>query len=933
MEIPRDRLYAWCSSSEQAGDDPLQPQQSLAVVVDALGLPTSADESNDDALRDFAAALMALVRRETQPFVGAGPAGAPPAKTLSADGISRLGAPTPTPQTPPRSPPVVAPVPYEDAFPALGMGLAAPKAQPKAKKRVRATLLSVPSGSSGGGNIASLPSGEALDASRPAAPKTTLSNPAFKPLAPPAPASLVKTIELPPSHTQLSPSRARAIPAEHATPPRPSHKAHASPSTPPTLPAPPGIPMRSPTLTSAYSLTGGLSSPTGANPRSPQMSPFSASALPVLDSDTAQDLDALECSSHASALRGLAFLHGRLVLDHLAPPAELAFLASLLRIGPKNIFYRAATDASAAATDTTAQSKSADEHAPAPALNFFACRTDCAAFAAMALAAALPLVRYLDSGVAAMLWADPVLRRMAPRCAQTLKHCAERRHSDLAGSRLRVGAGQSDVPFVDATDSRHHFKSPLAQKLFNNREQARDAFLKLLRAHGDARRRLDGEAKLQALLAALPGEVDALLSNLMPGNGEWFGSLFARHLAHSALEAETDSDVVDAVARSNKADPAHLQRLHQRLSQRSSAAPLHTAPAVQASLQQPSQEVQQQQRNGSSTFGAPSRGHPPRSNGNVQRGPHRAPTNNGNSSSGAAAPAHLPLANVDEVAACFAQPSEAFFFDFLEMGRAARSADFVSHLHAALLDRITTQMNLWLLPAKEQDDVDDLTAQEATVADKKDSQVEAPPGERAPVRGAAAVSSLSSPIFSSPDVHQRSKYGGTGVQSESDFPNLPHSPQESSSSSARKLFGAGSSSDGPSAGSSPLPASNDGHRLDAEETVDALFTLRRLGKFLGLLAFRQHWPLSLAAMIGVPSDALNSAVAEATRVLALQTPKLNAREVLARAHSQGCLILVVNTPSSPLFLSKVYAMQETRLYHRMFSLTSFNLFPSCGLIL
>ena len=881
MEIPRDRLYSWCSSSEQAGDDPLQPQQSLAVVVDALGLPISADGSNDDALRDFAAALMALVRRETQAFVGAGPVGTIPAKVLSAEGISRLGAPTPPPQTPPRPPPMVAPVQYEDAFPALGMGAPAPKAQPKAKKRVRATLLAVSSGGSSGGNIASLPSGDTLDASRPATTGgSSMPNPSFKSTAPTAAASFGKLVDVPTSQTQLSPSRARAIPAEHATPPRPSHT-HSSPSTPPTLPAPPEMPMRSPSLTSSYSLTGGLSSPVGANPRSPQMSPFSASALPILDSDTAQDLDALECSSHASALRGLAFLHGRLVLDHLAPPAELAFLASLLRIGPKTAASRASTEAPAAATDTDAQSKSADDP-PSSAPSFFTCRTDCAAFAAMALAAALPLMRYLDSGVAALLWADPVLRRMAPRCAQTLKHCAERRHSDLSGSRLRVGAGPSDVPFVDATDSRHHFKSALAQKLFNNREQARDAFLKLLRAHGDARRRLDGEAKLQALLAALPAEVGALLSTLMPGNGEWFGSFFARQLTHSALEVETDSDVVDAVARSNKADPAHLQRLHQRLSQRSSAAPLHTTAAAAAPVMQRSSQEGQQR--GGSSFGAPSssRGHQPRSNASNQRAPHRA----SNHSASAAAPAHLPLANVDDVAACFAQPSEAFFFDFLELGGAARSADFVSHLEAALLDRVASQMDSWLSPGKQQGGDDAAAGQEATTAEKKDNQVEASPEAIEPALAASSSSSSSPSYFGSPDVHQRSKQSGGEFSS-------PYSPQESSSTSARKLFGATSSGDG---AASTLPASNDGHRLDAEETVDALFTLRRLGKFLGLLAFRQHWPLSLAAMSGGHSEALYSAVAEATRVLARQSPKLNAREILARAQSQGCLILVVNLP-------------------------------------
>lgn len=191
MELPRERLYAWCSASEQAGDDPLQPQQSLAVVLEALGLLAPADD-RDDALSDFAAALMALVRRETQPFAGLASAGALAARPLATEAVAP--APPPPPQTPPRPAAVLAPPPYEDAFPALGMS-AAPKAQPKAKKRVRATLIAAPSGSSSsGGNIASLPSGDSLAAMRPAMPaamptSASVPNPAFAAAAAPNPAS------------------------------------------------------------------------------------------------------------------------------------------------------------------------------------------------------------------------------------------------------------------------------------------------------------------------------------------------------------------------------------------------------------------------------------------------------------------------------------------------------------------------------------------------------------------------------------------------------------------------------------------------------------------------------------------------------------------------------------------------------------------------
>jgi hypothetical protein len=493
------------------------------------------------------------------------------------------------------------------------------------------------------------------------------------------------------------------------------------------------------------------------------------------------------------------------VVDHLAPLAELAFLASLLRASSSGQASPAAAAAVDAQNDPSAS--------VAPLLRFFTCSADCAAYAAIALAAALPLVRCLDSGVAALLWADPVLRRIVPSCAQQLQRCAERRLAP--SSRLRVGAGPADVPFNDATDSRHHFKSQDAQRLFNNREQARDAFLRLLRSHGDARKRLDGEVKLQLLLASLPKEVAALLSNLLPGNGEWFGGLFALHLARAALEAETDADVVVAVARSNSADPAHLQRLHQRLSQR---------PASTPGLQ------------------------PHDTHRSSQRPHHKGPS----SAHVVAAPTQQALSNADQVAACFAQPSEAFFFDFLEAGGGARSSEFAAHLEASLLDRVLSQVDAWLLPAREP-----TTTPAAT-------EPPTPTPKPTVLRSGAAWAD-----------------GGDECRS------------SATATGGRKLFGAtdGEASIGEA---SVGEASVGGHVLDTEETVDGLLTLRRIAKFLGLLAFRRHWPLSLAfKSAGQSSEALEAGLADAARLVARQPPKLDAREILARAHAQGSLILVV----------------------------------------
>ena len=805
----RGSLLAWCSASELAGDDPLPAGTSLLVVLKELGL-----EQTDDVLADFAVLLAALVRAEAQPFLAVA---APPAVGL---GITRPEAPGP-----PAKPPSPA---YEDAFPALGGG-AAPAMEVKKKKRIRSTIVPVSAATGTSGNIARLASGD-LMAKRPLPSQKAqgTSGDAAGTSTPPRrgggdssggggggfpceggggsegfPGAL--------SMRDIATGSQVAVPAAVTieplvSPPAPQRDRHASlsPSAPPPM----------------------------SSPRSPR-----AGAAPlILDDATASALDALDFSAHAGALRGLAWLHGRLVVEGLLNRCqELAFLFQLLR--------SAQAAAATAAGRGPCAALSFDASSSGGGESFFTSAVDVAAFGAVALGACLPLVVRLDP-VPAMLVDDLVLRRVVPRAATELRASAARRPLSV-----RVGRGPADTPFREETDSRHHFRSAEQGRLYTNREASRDRFMRLLRGHREARRRLD-DKKAKKLRAELPGEVGELLGTLLPGNLEWFCDLFVDQLARSALETEAD-DVLGSHKALVKADPGRLLRLHQRMSTRGGDMSAGGGGGSAAAAAQSSSFVM------------------PGAKAEARRVGMRGGGEGGGGGSGGGAAASSPAQQAPrsapaEVVELFSAGSEAFFLEFLEL---ARDPLFLRHVEALLAARVSRQAEHWLAAA-------DLHAAAA--------QTDAAP--TTPARPARPLQPPSSP------------------PSPSDWyePRQPPSPLKQAALSPDAASAAGRMAW--RMGTSALLAGDEanslfarGHPLDGDETVDALLQLKLLARFLGFLAFRTHWPLSLTAAANASSPALAAAVRDSAAAHddgGLGTG-LDLHGLLGRFASRGMLVLAV----------------------------------------
>jgi hypothetical protein len=72
------------------------------------------------------------------------------------------------------------------------------------------------------------------------------------------------------------------------------------------------------------------------------------------------------------------------------------------------------------------------------------------------------------------------------------------------------------------------------------------------------------DKRFQKSQAEFRGEVETILRALLPANTQWFAQLFVSHLARTALDSETDEDILTHAAL--RSDPGRLQKLHQRMS-------------------------------------------------------------------------------------------------------------------------------------------------------------------------------------------------------------------------------------------------------------------------------------------------------------------------------------------------------------------------------
>lgn len=180
----------------------------------------------------------------------------------------------------------------------------------------------------------------------------------------------------------------------------------------------------------------------------------------------------------------------------------------------------------------------------------------CNHLAARTLEGIRPILLHLSPALLALFAAAAALRREAEALADEVQQRASEaqarlRFQDTSGL-LQAGGGpgrggdssggagpgglllltaeSAALPFVEERDARHLYQGAAwSNELFNRQEEARDAFLKLLREFQEEKGQLDGR-RVVAFLQALPTRAQDVLALLLPFSVPWFAELFAATL-------------------------------------------------------------------------------------------------------------------------------------------------------------------------------------------------------------------------------------------------------------------------------------------------------------------------------------------------------------------------------------------------------------------
>eukprot|EP00804_Cyclotella_cryptica_P021973 CCRYP_000916-RA/>CCRYP_000916-RA protein AED:0.00 eAED:0.00 QI:177/1/1/1/1/1/2/2149/738 len=198
--------------------------------------------------------------------------------------------------------------------------------------------------------------------------------------------------------------------------------------------------------------------------------------------------------------------------------------------------------------------------------------TSCRNFASRTMSAIEPIILNLGHDALKMLDSlHHILQTECPCLASKLKDILKVGKSTLLFECGEKALGTTantphlTIPFDHARDSRHNYRSADRNRLFQEREELRDAFLSQLRAFQDVRGRLLEEEVSSKILRGIEVESRKMVQCLSAGNVGWFVNFFCDLLLQIGLVpiGETDSDVLRQVA-----DQKRLQQLHNRFTSR-----------------------------------------------------------------------------------------------------------------------------------------------------------------------------------------------------------------------------------------------------------------------------------------------------------------------------------------------------------------------------
>ena len=208
----------------------------------------------------------------------------------------------------------------------------------------------------------------------------------------------------------------------------------------------------------------------------------------------------------------------------------------------------------------------------------------CRVFAAETLIAMETILVNMGHSTIKMFVELPSLQRQCPGLCNTLQDVINAGNSSLLFESDQKALGCNTniphltLPFDQAHDSRHNFRSVDLSRMFKEREGLRDTFLYQLRAFQDVRGRLLEDDEAEKNISSLKYASREMLLNISSDNIMWFVNFFCDLLLQIGLSpiSETDSDVLKQIGDKKRLQVSCIRKRKCLLTTESNHLPEHT---------------------------------------------------------------------------------------------------------------------------------------------------------------------------------------------------------------------------------------------------------------------------------------------------------------------------------------------------------------------
>jgi hypothetical protein len=207
----------------------------------------------------------------------------------------------------------------------------------------------------------------------------------------------------------------------------------------------------------------------------------------------------------------------------------------------------------------------------------------CRVFAAETLIAMETILVNMGHSTIKMFVELPSLQRQCPGLCNTLQDVINAGNSSLLFESDQKALGCNTniphltLPFDQAHDSRHNFRSVDLSRMFKEREGLRDTFLYQLRAFQDVRGRLLEDDEAEKNISSLKYASREMLLNISSDNIMWFVNFFCDLLLQIGLSpiSETDSEVLKQIGDKKRLQVSCIRKMKCLLTTESNHLPEH----------------------------------------------------------------------------------------------------------------------------------------------------------------------------------------------------------------------------------------------------------------------------------------------------------------------------------------------------------------------